>query len=68
MNYEHKALLIAEHYGVIEYKVQGNKMVYFANYPLEHNTVKVTINLDSKKEHRERLSKYYKKGNLNIGL
>lgn len=36
---EHKALCYAEKYGIIEYKVKGNRMIYKVSYPLEHVTM-----------------------------
>ncbi len=54
-NYEEKALLFAEKYGVIEYEVQGNTMVYYQTYTLENRTIKATVNLDTMEETREQI-------------
>lgn len=58
--YEDKALRYAERYGVIEYHVKGNKMIYYMSYPLERATMKVVVDLDAMKEdERIRLKGYY---------
>lgn len=57
--YEHKALLYAEKHGIIEYHVIGNEMIYYSSFPLEHRTIKATVNLDIMAEKREYLPKYY---------
>lgn len=43
-------------------------MVYYANYPIEHSTIKVVVNLNDSKETRTCMNKYYKKGNDNMYL
>ena len=52
------ALKIAEERGVIEYNVKANTMTYDANYPAEHNTIRVVINLNTMKETRTIRQKY----------
>lgn len=70
-NYEILASKYAEEYGIIEYKVDKNKMIYYANYP-EHigekrRSYKVTVNLDEiKEESRELLKRWNKNGNYNM--
>ena len=59
-DYEHKALLFAEHYGIIEYYVKGNTMFFYPTYPMEHMTYKAVVNLDTMKETRKPLKRYYK--------
>lgn len=60
----------AEKYGIIEYKIKGNRMIYYANYPAylaePRYTIKVTIRLDTLKEERQRLTKWNPKGNYNL--
>lgn len=65
MSKEDKALLYAEEHGIINYKVKGNRMIYYHNYPAYLNnppyTVKYTVRLDTMKEERKVLKKYYGK-------
>lgn len=67
---EKRALEYAEKYGIIDYKVKGNRMIYYANYPAyiaePNRTYKVTVRLDTMKEERQLLKKYYPKGNHNM--
>lgn len=66
---DNKATLYAEKYGVLEYKLIGKSMVYYANHLNERITYKVTVNLVTMKEKsRKALKRYYKKGNMNISL
>ena len=70
MTKEQKALLYAEKYGILDYKIKGNRMIYYANYP-EHlseprKTYKVTVRLDTMKEERQRLTKWRAEGNANL--
>lgn len=58
-NYEHKAILYAEKYGVIEFHVKKNQMIYYSSFPLEHSTIKAVVNLDTMQETRTYLSRYY---------
>lgn len=59
-NYQNKALLYAEKYGVIEYSVHDDTMVFYTSYPMEGKTYRVTVNLDTCQEERVELAKYYK--------
>jgi hypothetical protein len=59
--YEQKALLFAEKYGIIEYKVRKDKMIYYTSYPMEHMTYKCIVDLKIMKEARTHLKRYYKK-------
>ena len=64
-----KAISYAEKYGILEYKLIGNSMVYYANHLNERATYKVTVNLETMKEKsREKMSQYYQKGNVNMYL
>ena len=66
---ENKATLYAEKYGVLEYKIVGKSMVYYANQLNENTTYKVTVNLETMKENsRKKMSRYYQKGNVNMYL
>lgn len=57
---DHKALLYAEKYGIIEYHTEGNKMIYYSSFPLEHRTIEAEVNLDTMTENRRYLRKYYR--------
>lgn len=65
MSKEEKALLYAEEHGIIKYKVKGNRMIYYRNYAdccgTRPYTVKCTVRLDTMKEERQVLKKYYVK-------
>ena len=67
---EQRALEYAEKYGIIDYKVDGNKMIYYANYPEylaePKRTYKVIVRLNTMKEERQLLRYWNKKGNANI--
>lgn len=64
------ALNYAEKYGIIDYQVKDNKMIYYANYPKyldnPRYTMKVTVNLDTLEEERQRLKRWNPKGNSNL--
>lgn len=65
MDYKNKALLFAEKYGVVEYKVKNDSMIFYASYPMEHNTYKCNVNLKNMKETRTCLKRYYKEYTYN---
>ena len=66
---DNQATLYAEKYGILEYKIQGKTMVYYANHLNENTTYKVTVNLEKMKEKsREQMSRHYQKGNVNMYL
>lgn len=48
-DYDYKALRYAEIYGIIEYRVEGNKMIYTESYPNE-GTFEHKVNLDEWEE------------------
>ena len=58
-DYQKKALLYAEKYGVIEYSVHDDQMVFYTSYPAEHTTYRVNVDLDTLEEMRVPLLKYY---------
>ena len=67
---EQRALQYAEEKGILDYKVKGNRMIYYANYPEylsePRKTYKVTVRLDTMKEERQKLNKWNPKGNANL--
>jgi hypothetical protein len=70
-DYENKAIIYAEKYGIIEYTVNGNKMTYYANYPAylseSRRTYKIVVNLDTmKEESRTQLKRWNRNGNYNM--
>jgi hypothetical protein len=64
------AQLYAEKHGIVDYKVKGNRMIYYANYPAyltePKYTMKVTVRLNTLKEERQRLTYWNPKGNSNM--
>ena len=64
------ALQYAERHGILDYKVKGNRMIYYANYPSylsePRKTYKVTVRLNTMKEERQLLTKWNPKGNANM--
>lgn len=54
------ALEYAEKYGIIEYKVIGNEMIYYKTYSMEHTTYKCVVDLKLGYEKRIALNRYYK--------
>ena len=66
---DNQATLYAEKYGILEYTIIGRNMVYYANHLNERTTYKVTVSLVTMKEKsREKMSRYYQKGNVNMYL
>lgn len=67
--YEQRALEYAERYGIIDYKVQNNLMIYKVSYPAylsqPHYTVKRTVNLDTGEVKSEMMKRYSKEGEHN---
>ena len=59
-NYNEMATAYAERYGVCEFTVKGNTMVYYTSYPMERTTYKAVVNLDTTTETREAMKRYYK--------
>lgn len=69
MGYSDKALLYAEKYGVIEYKVTGSEMIYYSSWPSYKTTYKCIVDLDTGEEYRTPCNRYYKGriGSLQVG-
>ena len=68
--YKTKADNYAEEHGIIEYTVNGNKMIYYANYPAYlsegRRTYKIVVNLDTmKEESRTQLKRWNVRGDYN---
>ena len=67
--YKLRALEYAEKYGILEWKVKSNKMIYLVSYPKYLSnpayTVEFTIDLDTFSASSRVLSRYYKKGLVN---
>ena len=67
---EQKALEYAEKHGILDWKVKGNRMIYYSNYPEyltnQKYTIKVTVRLDTMQEERQKLTKWNPKGNVNL--
>ena len=61
------AVIYAEEYGILEFHVKGNQMIYYPTYPEEHMTYKAVVNLDTFEETRTPLRKYYKAYKAKIG-
>ena len=68
--YEERAIQWAERYGIVEYRVQGNKMIYVQTYGGGYEkpyTMKSTINLDTMTtESRVKLRRMSRKGYYNV--
>lgn len=54
-SYDEKASIIAEEYG-LEYKLQGNKMIYYSYFGKIDGIYKIIINLDTGEQTRKRLA------------
>ena len=69
-NYNDEALLYAELHGILEYKVKGSLMIYYANYPKylaePRRSYKIVYNLKTKTETRTLLKRCNKLGNHNL--
>lgn len=52
MNYEHEALMLAERYGIANYRVKNNIMVFYMTYTMERCIYRCMIDLDTKAEIR----------------
>lgn len=60
-DYDHIALCYAEDHGIIEYHVKGNRMIFYTTWVMEHRTIKVVVNLDTRREEsRTEIRGYYK--------
>lgn len=56
IEYEHRALLYAEKYGIIDYTVKNNIMTYTESFLLENRIIQAEVNLDTNKEKRTQIS------------
>ena len=67
--YEQKAIQWCERYGIVEYKLNKNLLVYNVSYPAylgnPHYTIKHTVNLDTMQETTQQLKRYDHKGVYN---
>jgi hypothetical protein len=52
-DYDNKALLYAEKYGIPAYEQEGNEMTYWETFTMEGMRYKATVNLDTMKETRK---------------
>lgn len=52
LDYDEKALIYAERYGIIDYKVSTNTMTYTETFPSEGSIYEVSVNLTTMKESR----------------
>lgn len=65
---EQKAISFCEKYGIIDYKVQDNTLVYYRNSAVAqgvYRTYKHTVNLETMKENVQELKRLNKKGFIN---
>lgn len=67
--YEQRAIQWCERYGIVEYKLNKNLLVYNVSYPAYlgnlHYTIKHTIDLDTMQETTQQLKRYDPKGAYN---
>ena len=57
----------AQEHGIVEYKVKGNRMIYYENSESQtENTVKVIVRLNTLTVERQKLNYFNPKGNLNM--
>lgn len=57
---ETKAIQFAEEYGIIEYTIKGDKMIFYKTYPRERRTFKSVVDLNTMKETKTQMKRYYK--------
>ena len=69
MNYEQKAIAYCEQYGIVEYKITKNLLIYNLSYTAclnnPHYTIQHVINLDDIRHTSKRLKRYDPKGCYN---
>ena len=66
--HERNATLFCEKYGIIDYKVKGNQLIYYRNNAIAigvYRTYKHMVDLDTMKETVTELKRLYKKGYIN---
>lgn len=68
-NYDILATQYAERYGIVEYRVSGNEMIYNVSYPEYLNNPRYTIqhrvNLDTLRVQTKQLKRFDSKGLVN---
>lgn len=68
-DYELLSRQFAERYGIVEYRVKGNTMIYNVSYPAylsnPRYTIQHTVNLDSEVEQTKQLKRFDSKGLVN---
>lgn len=63
--HEKRAMLFCETYGITEYKVKGNQLIYYRNSAIAqgiYKTYKHTVNLDTMQENVVELKRLNKEG------
>lgn len=68
VSHEKRAILFCETYGIIEYQIKGDQLIYYRNNAIAqgvYRTYKHTVNLDTMKETVTELKKLNKKGFIN---
>lgn len=55
-----KAIAYCEDYGICEFHLEGETLVYYISYRYEHMTYRAVVNLDTREEKRTPLKNYYK--------
>lgn len=67
--YEQRAIQWCERYGIVEYKLKKNLLIYNVSYPAylgnSHYTIKHIVNLDTMQETTQQLKRYDPKGAYN---
>ena len=68
VSHEKRAILFCETYGIIEYQIKENELIYYRNCAVAqgvYRTYKHTVNLDTMQETIKELKKLNKKGFIN---
>lgn len=64
------AIQYVERYGIINYSVKGNKLVYNVSYPAylsnPRYTIQHIVDLDTMQEHTRQLQRFDSKGLVNL--
>ena len=66
--HEKRAILFCETYGIIEYQIKGNELIYYRNSAIAqgvYKTYKHVVNLDTMEESVKELKRLNKKGYSN---
>lgn len=69
---ENKAIEYVEKYGIIDYTIKGNKLIYYVDH-LDRvgqkipTTYKAVVNLKTMSETRIKLKKHNRRGSFNYG-